>query len=350
MSPTTNPFFSNTTGYSGEVNLLDDLTREQIRMYGVDIVYMPRKLVNLDKILHESSKSAFEMGMSIPMYIKTTDGFDNGNELLTKFGIRSSDQLTFQLSRSEFQTYYSPFLRSYYEAINSGEPVDPLEGQLDARPKEGDLLYFPFDDSIFEIKYVQFDVPFFQLGKGYIYEIQCEKFEYSGETFSTGYVDIDDIAQEQPMFKTGFMLELTGGVGTFDQHETVTIYDVSKQETPTTTVPDPIDPFRLYDTAGILQDTDTLKGGVVSWNKVTGELIVENISNDDPYQEDSTTLDIDVSKLSSVLIVGDDSGARYLSTDSYTPEQRDDDSVEIQNEFDVIKIDDPADQNPFGFI
>ena len=74
----TNPFFSTTTGYSGEVNLLDDLVREQIKMYGVDIMYMPRTLVNLDTLLHESSKSAFELAMPMPMYIKSFDGYDNG--------------------------------------------------------------------------------------------------------------------------------------------------------------------------------------------------------------------------------------------------------------------------------
>jgi len=81
--PHTSPFFSNTTGYSGENTLIDDLVREQIKIYGVDLIFMPRKLVNLDQILHESSKSAFEFGLPIPTYIKTFDGFDNGNELLT---------------------------------------------------------------------------------------------------------------------------------------------------------------------------------------------------------------------------------------------------------------------------
>ena len=181
--PTTNPFFSSTTGYSGEQQLLDDLTREQIKMFGIDVAYLPRVMVNYDKLLHESTVSAFETCLNIPMYVKTFDGYDNSMEMLTKFGIRSSDQVTLQMSRSEFETYYSPFLKEYYEA-NGG--LDPLEGTIAGRPKEGDLIHFPMDDSIFEIKYVAVDTPFFQLGQGYIYEIQCERFEYSGEDFNTG--------------------------------------------------------------------------------------------------------------------------------------------------------------------
>ena len=347
--PNTNPFFSTTTGYTGEVNLLDDLTREQIKIYGIDIIYMPRKLVNLDLILHESSKSAFEMGFPIPMYIKTFDGFDNGNELLTKFGIRSADQLTFQMSRTEFTTYYAPFLKSYYEAINDGGALDALKGQTAARPKEGDLLYFPFDDSIFEIKYVQFDVPFFQFGHGYIFELECEKFEYSGETFDTGYSDIDDTSSSAPFYKTSFDC-VAGGTGTFSQFETVTIYNVADTATPTTTVPDPADPFSLYNDSGFLEDVQTLTAKVVSWDKTNLQLVVENISNNDPEQEDSVTLDVDVSKLSDVLIVGSTSGASYLTTESGSLQQAFDDSDSIQTEFDTIKVIDVADENPFGFV
>jgi hypothetical protein len=346
--PHTSPFFSNTTGYSGENTLIDDLVREQIKIYGVDLIFMPRKLVNLDQILHESSKSAFEFGLPIPTYIKTFDGFDNGNELLTKFGIRSADRLTFQISRTEFQTYYSPFLKSYYQSINSGGDVDPLKGQTADRPKEGDLLYFPFDDSIFEIKYVQFDVPFYQLGKGYIFELECERFEYSGEEFSTGYSDIDDTTEDLPIFKTQFTVDLATGSGTYAKFETVTIYDVSDVETPTTTPPDPIDQFRLYNDSGYLEGVDTLTAKVVTWNKVTGVLVVENITNNDPLQRDEN-YDLNVDKLANVLIVGQTSTASFLTTAAAIPEQRDDDTTAIQTEFDLIKVEDAADQNPFGF-
>ena len=167
MSPTTNPFFSNTTGYSGETLLLDDLCREQIKMFGVDLLYMPRRMLNLDKLLHESSKSAFEFAMPIPMYVKSYSGFQNGMELLTKFGIRDSSELTLTMSRSEWNAYYAPFVKSYYNAIKERPPTDilnHLEGETAQRPKEGDIIYFPFDDGLFEVKYVNFEEPFFQVG------------------------------------------------------------------------------------------------------------------------------------------------------------------------------------------
>ena len=231
MAPYTSPFFSSTTGYSGEVGLLDDLVREQIKLFGIDIVYMPRKMLTLDKLLHESTKNAFQLGLPIPAYLKTTDGYDNGLEVLSKFGVRSSDEITLQMSRSEFVTHYTPFLKSYYNA-NAGRPetseLDRLEGETAYRPKEGDLIYFPFDDGIFEIKYVMFDQPFFQLGRGYVFEIQCERFEYSGENFETGYDQIDDVTVEPDFYRMEFDLikDTEHNTSTFIKKERVFLYNL----------------------------------------------------------------------------------------------------------------------------
>jgi hypothetical protein len=124
------------------------------------------------------------------MYLKSFDGYDNSMEMLTKFGVRSSDELTLVMSRSQWTTYYAPYVKSFY---NEGTTAfnNPLEGEISRRPKEGDLIFFPYDGGIFEVKYVQFDQPFYQLGKGYVFELQCEKFEYSGENFETGIEQID---------------------------------------------------------------------------------------------------------------------------------------------------------------
>ena len=357
--PYTNPFFSSTTGYSGEVNLIDDLVTEQIGMYGVDILYMPRHMLNLDKLLHESSKVAFEIALPMPMYITTFDGYDNGMELLTKFGVRSADQLTLQLSRTQFETFYSPFMKQYYQSINGGEELNHLEGEIDTRPKEGDLIYFPFDDGIFEIKYVMFDQPFFQLGKGYIFEIRCEKFEYSGERFSTGYEDVDDTPATTDFYKTEFTMK-DGGSLTFQNQERVTIYDISDLETDGTNLEiqtetgdsigaDGLD-FRLFNSAGFLHGVPSVKGTVMEWDRPNLKLTVGDISDMDPEQENKTTYAVDVSKFDSVMIVGDTSGAVWYSTDAVDKDQAFADGKVIQGEFDVIKIEDPADQNPFGFV
>ena len=347
--PNTNPFFSTTTGYSGEVNLLDDLVREQIKMYGVDIMYMPRTLVNLDTLLHESSKSAFELAMPMPMYIKSFDGYDNGMELLTKFGVRSSDQITLVMSRSEFGVHYAPFIEAQYNQQNGGEGlIDELKGQTTLRPKEGDLIYFPFDDSVFEIKYTQFEAPFFQFGEGYVFEITVERFEFSGETFSTGIDDIDDIVTTANIFRLDFDLQ-AGGTSTFEQFETVTIYDVSHLETPTTDTPDPVDPFQFYQSAGFLEDVNTVTAKVAEWDITTRKLSLVEISDNDPDQRDSTDESIDVTRFEQALIVGGTSGASWLTEGMDVAPMAFDDTREIQDEFDTIKVIDPADVNPFGF-
>ena len=345
--PHTNPYFSTTNGFSGEQQLLDDLTTEQIAMYGLDIYFMPRKLINMDKFLNESSKSAFETAMPIPMYIKTFDGFDNGMELLTKFGVRSAEEITLQFSRSLFQTYYTPFLRDYYKRGDG--VIDNTAGETELRPKEGVLIYFPFDDGVFEIKYVQFDVPFFQFGKGYVFEIQCEKFEYSGETFTTGIEDIDDTPAEGEFYKTEFTLD-AGGVDTFKFRETVTIYDVSGIESPTTDVPGTIEAFRLYDEEGLFEDVPTVTATVQGWNQPARQLVVMDITNLDPDQKNTTTDDITENKFDRVLIVGNDSGARWLSSSAEMREGYTTDNNVIQDEADKIKIVDPFDENPFGFV
>lgn len=340
--PTTNPFFSNTTGYSSENALIDDLVIEQIAMFGIDILYMPRKHLNLDTLLHEGSKSTFELAMPIPMYLKSFSGYQNGLELLTKFGVRSSDEITLVMSRSQFDTYYAPYLKSYYQEIEGKEPDEILDknlGHTAARPKEGDLVYFPFDDGIFEIKYVMFDQPFFQLGQGYVYEIQCEKFEYSGETFSTGYEDIDDSMVKPDYYRIEFEMESDGHL-TFEQFEDVKIYNVTEEEQ---------EEFRLFKDVGYLDGVEFVTGKVMDWNKKTGTLIVGDLSNLDPDQLDRDTGDTTINKFGTVVVIGERSGAIYYSSSAKDVDTAFNDSIQIQKEFDSMKILDPGDESPFGF-
>ena len=381
--PHTSSFFSNTTGYSGEVNLLDDLVREQIKLFGVDLLYMPRKMLNLDKLLHESSKNAFELALPIPAYIKTFDGYDNGLEILSKFGVRSSDELTIQISRSEFTTHYSPFLKSYYNA-NAGRPdtaeLDRLEGETAARPKEGDIIYFPFDDGIFEIKYVNFDQPFFQLGQGYVFELQCEKFEYSGAIFDTGYDQVDDTTEEPDFFRLELTLELDGE-NTFQTKEQVILYSlydydivdgnldnesfildaggalITEDHVPTY-AGDAEDirfkyaheDFRLYKDPGYKNAVPIVEGTVQFWDKTNGILTLSDLHDMDPTQDDIQK-DLTINEFDRVVVVGQTSGSIWYSINAETRDKPFDDEKVIQREFDSIKIvDDPVDESPFGFV
>jgi hypothetical protein len=368
--PTTNPYFSSTTGYSGEQRLVNSLVIEQIAMFGVDLLYMPRENINLDRLLHESTKDVFQLALSIPMYIKSFDGYDNSIEILSKFGVRSSDELTLIMSRSQWTTYYAPYVKRLYNNQSDRDSLaenNHLEGQTSRRPKEGDLIYFPFDDGIFEIKYVQFDQPFFQLGKGYIFELQCEKFEYSGEDFKTGIPQIDEVPVRSEFPNLQFTFQ-EGGTGTFQFQETVRIFDLTGVEysrivlengetlvtangdvrIESSESDDQID-FQLYNDAGLIRKVPHVEATVATWNIVTRQLSVSNVTDIDPEQIDRVTGNTDINKFDTTLVVGQTSGATWTSINADQKPKAFDDAAVIQEEFNQIKVYDQQDVNPFDF-
>jgi hypothetical protein len=363
--PGTNSFFTATTGYQGEQSLIDNLVIEQIAMFGLDLLYMPRENINLDQLLHESTADAFKLALSIPMYLKSFDGYDNSMEMLTKFGVRSSDELTLVMSRSQWTTYYAPYVKSFYSETSIYN--DPLKGEISRRPKEGDLIFFPYDGGIFEVKYVQFDQPFYQLGKGYVFEMQCEKFEYSGENFETGISQIDTAPVRSTFPNLEFTM-LEGGELSFQFQENVRIFDLTNTNygkieleagtlfiTETGEVNilleesgDVVD-FRLYDDTGMLRTVPHVEAKVAEWNAVTRKLAVNDVSDLDPDRMNAETGNVDVNDFDIVLVVGQTSGAKWTSFASGQRPKAFDDAQTIQDEFNKIKIFDPIDSNPFGF-
>jgi hypothetical protein len=366
--PNTNTFFSSTTGYSGEQNLVDDLVREQIKIYGVDMLYMPRHMVNLDRLLHEATKSVFELAMPMPLYIKSFSGYDNSMEMLTKFGVRASDELTLVMSRSEWLAYYAPFVKGYYNSMD-GEPAEddlnPLTGQTARRPKEGDLIFNPFDDSIFEIKYVMFDQPFFMLGKGYVFELQCEKFEFSGEDFDTGIEEVDDVQFPRAYYRLALDLRV-GGTGTFKLNEKVKLYNIKSLPPGYPDVEPELQPFKFFNDAGFTEEVDFVEATVMNYDAPNRKLFLGDLSNLDPNSQLTfantplVTGDYEGTEYPAgyyeaiyndfqfVKVVGEN-GAEYITDGSTTAAAPFDDSKDIQEEFDKIKILDIVDQNPFGF-
>jgi hypothetical protein len=366
MMPGTNPFFTATTGYSGEQQLIDSLVIEQIGIYGIDLMYMPRENVNLDRLLHEATKDVFSLAMSIPMYIKSFDGYDNSIEILSKFGVRSSDELTLVMSRSQWSTYYAPYVKSFYNA-KDGRPLtadnDFLEGETSRRPKEGDIIYFPYDGGMFEVKYVQFDQPFFQLGKGYIYELQCEKFEYSGEDFTTGIPEIDTSSNRSAFPEVQFNM-LEGGISNFEFGEKVRIFNLSNisfsdistdagdpilTEDLKFIYPDNLDVFQLYDDAGLIRRVPYVEATVAKWNGSTYKLDIDNLSDYDPERIDLQSGNVNVNVFDSVLVVGQESGASWTSSTVQSKPVPFNDAADIQEEFNKIKVYDTQDLPPFGF-
>ena len=173
-----NPYFQQ--GSKSEQSLVQSLINEQLKIYGVDVHFMPRKYVSSDSVLREVSASSFEDAYPIEAYIDNFDGYGDNPTMLSKFGIEQTNEVTLIISKERFENYISPLMKN----------EDNIK--LSTRPKEGDLIYFPFGDRLFEIKYVEHEKPFYMLKNTYVYELRCELFRYEDEVIDTGVDEIDD--------------------------------------------------------------------------------------------------------------------------------------------------------------
>lgn len=199
-----NSYFSQ--GTQSERDLYEDLVIEQIKIYGQDLKYLPRTLVNRDELFGEDVSSKFDDAYTVEMYIANVEGFEGDGDLYSKFGIRVTDQATFIVSRKRW----------------TEEVDDNADLIREGRPNEGDLIYFPLTKKLFEIKFVEYKKPFYQLKNPYgafVYELRCELFEYSDEQLNTGVTEIDAIESK---FSTTITLTLAdGGTGDFDEGEII---------------------------------------------------------------------------------------------------------------------------------
>ena len=173
-----NPFFLQ--GSQSERNLIQDLVNEQLRMYGVEVYYLPRKYLTQNTVIKEVIQSSFDNAYPIEAYLVSYEGYGDNPTILSKFGIQALNELTLTISRERFENYISPLIRN--------EPNIKISN----RPKEGDLIYFPLGDRLFEIKYVEHEQPFYQLQGNTTYDLRCELFRYEDEVIDTGIDEIDD--------------------------------------------------------------------------------------------------------------------------------------------------------------
>lgn len=170
-------FFFNNFQASQEQLLIENLVIESIKIYGHDVYYVPRKLNNYDEVYGADDQSSFDIAYPIEMYIKSVDGFGGDQEFLSKFGVEIRNQVVFSVSRRIFS-----------------EEVGEFTTQV--RPNEGDLIWFPLNQRVFQIKFVNKYEMFYQLGALQTWEMTCEVFEYSGESFNTGIPEIDSIMKK----------------------------------------------------------------------------------------------------------------------------------------------------------
>ena len=193
----------NLNGSAQEQKFMENLIIESIEIYGQNIYYLPRTYVNKDTILNEVESSEFNQALQVRAYVNNVDGWEGQGELLSKFGIRIEDKTTFIFSRSKFE-----------EKVDDNAALN-----VEGRPNEGDLIWFPITKHLFEIKFVEVERPFYQLGKGYVWECQCELFEYSDEEIDTGVAEIDAI---ETAFANAIKLVMDpGGSGDFTVGEEI---------------------------------------------------------------------------------------------------------------------------------
>ena len=182
-----NIYFQNSIA---DQNLLNEINREVIQQAGIDVMYLPRTLVKEDLVMNEDVLSKFTNAYQIEMFVKSNEGFGGEGDLVSKFGLDIRDEL---------------ILVAHVDSFKFATDM--------AKPLEGDLIYFPLSERTFEIKFVEHEQPFYQVGQNYVFEITCEVFQYGEEDIDTG-TDVDKVERENA-YAIDLVLTATGGSGNF---------------------------------------------------------------------------------------------------------------------------------------
>ena len=284
----TNSYFR-TFDARNEQELLHSLTQESIKIYGHDVSYIPRTLVNTDTVLGEDSISEYKDAYSVEMFIKSVDGFEGEGDLISKFGLEVRDQIVFSLARRA------------WEGLDLG-----------VRPKEGDLVYFPLTSKLFQIMFVEHETPFYQNGALPTFDLTCELFVYSDEKIDTDVDEIDVIEQKQSFVRT---FELSSVSGTFSEGETVT------------------------------GGTSAITGEVARWDATTSYLYLINMTGNFTLNEILTGATSTATGTYSVKRTTDETTETLSTIDSG---QSDNVSSNKQFEIDADSVLDFTEGNPFG--
>ena len=287
----TNPYFK--YGVRSEQNMFEDITIEALQMYGQDVYYLPREIVNKDTVFLDDVPSRFSSSYKVEMYIENAEGFGGEGDLFTKFGVELRDQATFVVARKRWQQLIGSRL-----------------AEKNFRPREGDLIYLPLSQSIFQIERVETETPFYQLEQLPTFRMTCELFEYSDEDFDTNIASID-VVEAEGAFQYKLTMDSAGGGYTIG--ETV------------------IQSGGTYD----------MKGEVTFWSDSGNELRLAHVGATDGNFHEFTTSD---------LVVGQTSSGAATPT---LVEQLQEIQQDAQNAiFDSFESDflDFSESNPFGDI
>jgi len=308
-----NPFFLH--GSSGEQSLVQSLINEHLKMFGVEVVYIPRKIVNRKEIIEEIQASKFDEEFAIEAYVNTYEGHSGSGDILTKFGISLRDELTITISKERFEDFISTFLKKN----------DSSEISLSTRPREGDLIYFPLGKRLFEIKFVEHEQPFYQLGKLYVYELKCELFEYEDEVIDTSIYEIDSQVQEEGFITTlnligaGSTAQVSPFIGTgYVQEITITNDGSGYTSTPTVAISTSPSGNPLHNAEAVA--ITTVSSGVYSIKEIrltnagAGYTVAPTISITGSGSGAIATCSINTSSYGIVRTVIDNAGSGYAGS------------------------------------
>ena len=217
-----------------ERSLYQNLIKEAIQIYGHDVYYVNRETVALDNVLGEDALSKYTNAEPIEMYVEDGAGFGGDKEIISQFGLENRNEITFVVSKERFQEMDSQINLEEGEgsiALESGtidqtgnsSNLSSFTGNFyilqdtattDAdRPQEGDLVYHPIFEKMFEINFVDHDEPFYQLDNNPVYKLRCKQFEYASEVIDTGIATIDAIEGDLSTDARQFQITLENEVG-----------------------------------------------------------------------------------------------------------------------------------------
>ena len=230
----TNVYFS--TGTTSEQKLYEDLIIEQLKIYGQDVYYLPRKIANKDTIFGEDPASSFDDSYIIEMYVDNTDGYMGEQEIIKKFGLELRDDIKFTVSKLRWETLIS----------------NNSDLQTTLRPNEGDLVYFPTTKAFFEIQFVEHEQPFYQQSALPVYKLSCTKWEYSSERVDTGITEIDATEDALSTDTMAFQFSLetgTSATGAITLESDVGDINYLINESFTMATQQPVDQGKAFETA-----------------------------------------------------------------------------------------------------
>ena len=277
-----------------EQNLYEDIVIEALKMYGQDVYYLPRDIVNEDKIFGDDVPSRFNSSHKIEMYIENVEGFEGEGDLFTRFGVEIRDEATFIVSRKRWS-----------------KQVARHDNEITAtRPLEGDLVYLPMTQKLFQIMHVEHEQPFYQLANLPVFKMRCQLFEYNDEDLDTGIASIDKIEQD---YAYKYIVTITGQ----------TIRDINN---------------RVGETASIsLSDGGTMAGEISKWSDSDNKIHLIHVGADDGHFHTFPT--------SGSVLVGDSDFVILSVTEDNQISNN-----EQNQDFSTISLDflDFTENNPFG--